>query len=114
MNEAPPIEELKALAHPLRFNILRALARGERNVGDIEEATGIGQPTLSQQLAVLRNANLVETRKEAKLVFYRLQHEQLARLSDAIAELVDLSPSPSPAPGTRTVSPGAANFARLT
>nr|WP_276510595.1 metalloregulator ArsR/SmtB family transcription factor [Pacificimonas flava] len=103
---------MKALAHPMRFDILRALVRGERNVGEIEDATGIGQPSLSQQLAVLRNAGLVETRREAKLVFYRLRQEQLKRLSEAIAGLIDLPPPA--APRTRLVSPAAANFAKLT
>jgi len=69
MSDAP-IDELKALAHPLRFRILEVLRNGERNVGEIEEASGIGQPALSQQLGVLRKAGLVETRKDAKLVFY--------------------------------------------
>ncbi len=62
------IEALKALAHPLRFRILTALAAGERNVGEIEQVTAISQPGLSQQLGVLRKAGLVDTRKEAKLV----------------------------------------------
>ncbi|WP_155647654.1 ArsR/SmtB family transcription factor, partial [Erythrobacter donghaensis] len=67
--EAALVEALKALAHPLRWRILRTLASGERNVGEIEQATGIGQPALSQQLGVLRKAGLVVTRKDAKLVF---------------------------------------------
>lgn len=105
------IEELKALAHPLRFRILEALRDGERNVGEIEEATRIGQPALSQQLGVLRKAGLVETRKEAKLVFYRLD---VARLT-ALAGLVEgLAPGKAPAATAgRKPSPGVANFARL-
>ena len=66
------IEELKAIAHPLRLRILEVLREGERNVGEIEEVAQIGQPALSQQLGVLRKAGLVETRKEAKLVYYSL------------------------------------------
>ena len=77
-----PIEELKAMAHPLRFRILQALGPGERNVGEIEAETNIGQPTLSQQLAVLRKAGLVSTRKEAKLVYYRVAAERLAEISE--------------------------------
>lgn len=105
------IEELKAIAHPLRLRILEVLRAGERNVGEIEEAAGIGQPALSQQLTVLRKANLVETRKEGKLVYYRLGEEQLA----AIADLINgLSPgAPSAAPALRSPAPGVANFARL-
>jgi DNA-binding transcriptional ArsR family regulator len=113
------IDELKAIAHPLRLRILEVLRQGERNVGEIEEAAGIGQPSLSQQLGVLRKAGLVETRKEAKLVYYRLGEDALARLADLLARLVPQSTSerpsqrPSEAPAGRTPSAGAANFARL-
>lgn len=105
------IEELKALAHPLRFRILETLRNGERNVGEIEEATDIRQPALSQQLGVLRKAGLVETRKEAKLVFYRLGIEQLTNLAGLVEGLVpEKGASPT---ASRTPSPGVANFARI-
>ena len=106
------IEELKAIAHPLRLRILEVLRAGEHNVGEIEEAADIGQPALSQQLGVLRKADLVETRKAAKLVYYRLNEEKLSQ----IAMLIDgLVPTGAEAPTLlRTPSPGAANFARLT
>ncbi|MGV2495960.1 ArsR/SmtB family transcription factor [Pelagerythrobacter aerophilus] len=104
------IEELKALAHPLRFRILEVLREGERNVGEIEDAAKIGQPALSQQLGVLRKAGLVETRKEAKLVYYRLGEEKLAGLAELVGGLAQRSGIITPA---RTPSPGVANFARL-
>lgn len=107
----PMIEELKALAHPLRFRILEVLRGGERNVGEIEEAARIGQPALSQQLGVLRKAGLVATRKEAKLVYYRLGEETLAELADRVTALVPESEVAANA--VRTPSPGVANFARL-
>ncbi len=106
-----PIEELKALAHPLRYRILEALRAGERNVGEIEQVTEIGQPALSQQLSVLRKAGLVETRKQAKLVYYRLGEEQLARLAEAVAGFTVSDGRQLASP--RLGSPGAANFARL-
>ena len=105
------IDALKALAHPLRFRILEVLSAGERNVGEIEEAAQIGQPALSQQLGVLRKAGLVETRKEAKLVYYRLEAERFSALADRIGGLL-----PERAIGSargREPTPGAANFARL-
>ena len=71
-------EKLKVFAQPLRLMILSCLLRGERNVGEIAAATAIGQPTLSQQLAELRRAELVRTRKEAKLVWYSLADEGVA------------------------------------
>jgi len=105
------IEELKALAHPLRFRILEVLSAGERNVGEIEEAAQIGQPALSQQLGVLRKGGLVETRKEAKLVYYRLGAEQLSAVADLVGGLVPNAETAESA--ARSPSPGVANFARL-
>lgn len=107
------VEGLKAVAHPLRYRILAALSGGERNVGEIEEACGIGQPTLSQQLAVLRNAGLVETRKQAKLVFYTVDEERVAALSLALTSLAGGTTATAARDVVRRASPGAANFARL-
>ena len=53
----------------------------ERNVGELEELLGIVQPTLSQQLAVLRREGLVDTRREGKQVYYSVaSREALAIL----------------------------------
>lgn len=111
MTEEETVETLKAAAHPVRFRILQTLARGERNVGEIDEIAEIGQPTLSQQLAVLRKAGLVRTRKEAKLVFYRLDEEKLAELSATMGGLAGVVSEPNPM--TRRTAAGVANFARM-
>lgn len=108
---AAPIEELKALAHPLRFQILELLKSGEMNVGEIESASGIGQPTLSQQLSVLRKAGLVATRKEAKLVFYSREEDRFAAIARAITG--EASREVMQNTSRRDPAPGAANFARL-
>ncbi|MCB2059087.1 MAG: metalloregulator ArsR/SmtB family transcription factor [Novosphingobium sp.] len=71
-------EKLKVFAQPQRLMILSCLLDGEHNVGEIAELTGIGQPALSQQLAALRRAGLVSTRKEAKLVWYTLADDGVA------------------------------------
>lgn len=115
MAEGDLVEALKALAHPLRWRILTALTAGERNVGEIELATGIGQPALSQQLGVLRKAGLVRTRKEAKLVFYTLAQAELAQVTAAVSRLApNLAPVPqAPVAPRRHAAPGVANFARL-
>lgn len=81
------ITQLKAMAHQARLTILRTLATGEYNVGQIEEATGIGQPQLSQQLAVLRKAHLVTTRRAAKLVFYQVNQAQISAMASNLAAL---------------------------
>ncbi len=63
---------LKALANPNRLILLCHLLAGERTVADLGELTGIVQPTLSQQLGVLRSESLVATRREGKSIHYRV------------------------------------------
>lgn len=71
-------EKLRVYAQPQRLMILSCLLHGERTVGGIESATGIGQPALSQQLAELRRADMVKTRKQAKQVYYDLADEKIS------------------------------------
>jgi DNA-binding transcriptional ArsR family regulator len=61
---------LKALANPDRLLLLCQLTQGEQPVGALEAALAIHQPTLSQQLGVLRQEGLVATRREGKQIFY--------------------------------------------
>ena len=63
---------MKVLANPDRLLILCQLSQGERRVGELEELLGIVQPTLSQQLTVLRDEELVSTRRESKNIHYAL------------------------------------------
>ena len=67
---------MKVLANPDRLLILCQLSQGELRVGELEERLGIVQPTLSQQLTVLREQQLVSTRREGKHIFYRLGSPQ--------------------------------------
>ena len=111
MTDEELVDALKALAHPVRLRIMQALTGTERNVGEIDEAADIGQPTLSQQLAVLRNAGLVKTRKDAKLVYYRIDDGRLAKVVAAAGELGGLSAKPIRR--SRQPARGVANFAKL-
>ena len=111
MNDEELVDALKALGHPVRLRIIRALSGVERNVGEIDEAADIGQPTLSQQLAVLRNAGLVKTRKDAKLVYYRIDDSRLAKVVATTGELGGLAGTP--VRHSRQPAPGVANFAKL-
>ena len=61
---------LKMLANPERLLLLCQLSQGEFSVGELEEQLDIHQPTLSQQLGVLRNQGVVATRREGKNIFY--------------------------------------------
>ncbi len=75
---------LKTMAHPVRLMLACTLAEGEHSVGELEEELGVRQPTLSQQLGVLREAGVVQTRREAKQIFYRLSEEKAAQLVTAL------------------------------
>jgi len=75
---------LKTLAHPVRLMLACTLAEGEFSVGELEEKLDIRQPSLSQQLGVLREAGIVETRRDGKQIFYRLTAAKAARLIDAL------------------------------
>jgi len=63
---------LKVLANPDRLMLLCQLAQGELCVSDMEARLGIRQPTLSQQLGVLRDSGVVSTRREGKSIIYAI------------------------------------------
>jgi ArsR family transcriptional regulator len=67
---------LKVLGNPDRLMLLCQLTQGEYCVSDLETSLGIAQPTLSQQLGVLREEKLVSTRREGKQIFYRIDSSQ--------------------------------------
>ena len=63
-------ELLKSMANPQRLRVLCLLLEGERSVGQINEQIELSQSALSQHLAVLRESQLVNTRREAQTVYY--------------------------------------------
>ncbi|HEX6732201.1 MAG: ArsR/SmtB family transcription factor [Gemmatimonadaceae bacterium] len=77
----------KALAHPLRISILDALRDGELTVNEISQRFDVEQANASQQLAVLRNRNIVVTRKEGANVYYSVSDKSIFKLLDAAKEI---------------------------
>ena len=67
---------MKVLSNPDRLLILCQLIQQEMCVGEIEEELGIVQPTLSQQLLVLRDEGLVSTRRDGKNIYYKIKSLQ--------------------------------------
>lgn len=108
-------EILYALAHATRLQILCAIRGTERAVSDIEELTGITQPRLSQQLAILRKAELVETRRDGKQVLYSVNQARMHDVAEMLDTLAGMKPA-APAAQKRPAPPpgGAARFARIT
>jgi ArsR family transcriptional regulator len=81
-------ELFKALAHPARIRILEILSTGPRSVGDLQPDVGIEPSHLSQQLAVLRRAGLVATRKEGSSVIYAMKDPVLTEVLSAARTLL--------------------------
>ncbi|WP_082640457.1 ArsR/SmtB family transcription factor [Aureimonas sp. N4] len=114
-------EFLKRLGNPGRMAIVARLREGEMTVAEMETELGLRQPSLSQQLADLRAGGIVEARREAKSVRYRLTDDRAKKVVD----LCDLLFGPAPgrsatgagqdtgAPPTARASIGAAVFARV-
>ena len=77
----------RALAHPLRISILDALRDGELTVNEISQRFEVEPANASQQLAVLRNRNIVVTRKEGANVYYSVSDKSIFKLLDVAKEI---------------------------
>ena len=75
---------LKALGNPDRLLLLCQLTQGEFCVSELESMLGIQQPTLSQQLGVLREEQLVNTRREGKQIYYSLASKEAMAVLDVL------------------------------
>ena len=72
----------RALAHPTRIRLLEILVRGGRTVQELQEVLALGQPIVSQQLAVLRNQGILTARKEGLAVRYTVRDPLVGDLLD--------------------------------
>lgn len=111
-------ELFRVLGHETRLRLLLLLAAGEHAVGELDTVSGVGQPALSQQLAILRKAQLVTTRRVVKQVYYRVDPNALKRVASLLAVLADTAAAKAPATrvsgGERRPKAGsAASFARM-
>jgi DNA-binding transcriptional ArsR family regulator len=88
----PPLQVFKAeffraLAHPVRIRILETLGGGERSVQELQQQLDLGQPIVSQQLAVLRAKNIVTARKLGTTVRYALSDPLITKLLAVAREI---------------------------
>jgi ArsR family transcriptional regulator len=77
---------MKVMANADRLMLLCQLSQGEKSVGELETILDIRQPTLSQQLTVLREAELVATRREGKSIFYRVSSKSALVLMQVLSQ----------------------------
>lgn len=78
---------LKSLANTDRLLILCHLSQQELNVSQIEEITHIKQPTLSQQLMMLRKSDVVNTRRDGKQIYYSIKDERMIEVLNTLYSL---------------------------
>lgn len=80
-------ELLRVLSTPTRLLLLCQIALGEQSVSELEQALGLRQPGLSQQLADLRHSGLVKTRRQSRSIFYSIADPRVHRLLGAMHEI---------------------------
>ncbi|BEV15728.1 metalloregulator ArsR/SmtB family transcription factor [Herbaspirillum sp. DW155] len=81
------VAALKVLANEDRLLLMCQLSQAEMCVSELEQALDIRQPTLSQQLGVLRNEGVVSTRREGKRVYYRVADPRLLEMLGLMYQL---------------------------
>ena len=79
-------EILKAVAHPIRLQILVALCKESRHVNDLSEYLGVAQSIVSQQLRILRMKDLVAATRKNGFAYYSITKPKLRDLIDCLAQ----------------------------
>lgn len=85
MNEA---DVFKALADPTRLKILECIRKGEKCICEIIPYTGKSQPNVSQHLKVLKNAGLVDERKDGTRIIIQVSKNEIYTIVDKVKDIV--------------------------
>jgi len=80
-------ETLKAIANERRLHVLCVLLDGKKNVGELQEATGINQSNLSHHLAKMRVLGVLSSEREGKQVYYTISHPAFRKIIEALQEM---------------------------
>jgi ArsR family transcriptional regulator len=92
VDDVPELSRLfKILANPNRLRILFFLLDNEVAVGEIESSLQIKQPSLSHELKILRDADLVKTKRQSKVIFYSLKSNSIKTLLISVHRLMNKS-----------------------
>ena len=81
-------EVSKTMAHPLRLAILHNLKNGEKTVNELTEITGASQSNVSQHLAIMRQRQIVKTRKAGQNIYYRVSSPKISQACDMMREVL--------------------------
>jgi len=77
-------ETLKAVAHPVRLQIVNILMNGERSVGELVKALGTKQSLTSQQLSILKSRGVLKSRRNGNVVYYSLENNGIKNIMASI------------------------------
>ena len=80
---------LKGLAHPLRLKILSYIEAGEKTVSEVEHYTGRSQSNISQHLILMREKNILTSRKEANQIYYSLRDKRILRIMRQLCDMLE-------------------------
>ena len=78
----------KTIAHPLRIAIIHTLKDGEKTVNQLTEKLGASQSNISQHLAILRQRQIVKTRKDGTNIYYRVASAKISKACDMVREVL--------------------------
>jgi DNA-binding transcriptional ArsR family regulator len=82
-------EMCKTIAHAKRLEIIDRLRNGEMSVTGLAERMGVQSANVSQQLAILRTAGAVETRREGTTIFYRIANPKIFQACDLMTQVME-------------------------
>ena len=78
----------KTMAHPIRLAILHCLKTGEKTVNDLVQTIGASQSNVSQHLAIMRQRQIVMTRKSGSTVYYQVSSPKISQACDMVREVL--------------------------
>ena len=81
-------EVSKTLAHPIRLAILHCLKDGEKTVNELTQTIGASQSNISQHLALMRQRQIVKTRKSGSNIYYSVASPKISRACDIVREVL--------------------------
>lgn len=91
MNE---VDIFKALADPTRLKILECIQNDEKCICEVIPFTGKSQPNVSQHLKVLKNAGIIQERKEGTRIMLKISNPEMYRIIDLVKQLSQKPPKP--------------------
>jgi DNA-binding transcriptional ArsR family regulator len=98
-------EVFRALADPTRREILRLLRQGEMSAGDLANHFDMTKPSMSHHFAILKNADLVTTRRDGQLIYYMLNTTVMQDLAAVLWDLFSPSAADSRSSDVKEGSP---------